>query len=340
MNTGRAIIVERTGEAGRAALAERPIPSPADGEVLIEVGYSSLNYKDALALAGHPGIVRHAPLVAGIDAAGTVKQSRSDAFKPGMPVIVSGYQLGQTHDGGYADWLSVPAEWVVPLPEGLSLYESMALGTAGFTAGLAIQRMLDNGQSPDRGPILVNGATGGVGGFAVNILSMLGYTVTAMTGKPDSGDYLRDLGAAGILDRDAIDLEDKKPLLKTRWGGAVDNLGGDILAWLTRTVGQRGNIAAIGLAAGTELNTTVMPFILRGVALLGIDSALTEMPLRRRIWRKLAGEWRPSRLERIAGRTIALDEVPGVAEQMRAGAIQGRYVVAVGRQAISGRTTE
>lgn len=328
MNSGRAIVVERTGDPGRAVLTERPVPSPADGEVLIEVGYSSLNYKDALALAGHAGIVRRTPLVAGIDAAGVVRESRSESFSPGAAVLVTGYQLGQTHDGGYADYLAVPAEWVVPLPEGLSAYQAMALGTAGFTAGVAVQRLLDNGQAPDKGPILVTGATGGVGGFAINILSKLGYSVTAMTGKTQSRDYLEAIGAADLLDRRAVEYEDK-PLLKGLWGGAVDNLGGQTLAWITRTVRQRGNIAAIGLAEGTALNTTVMPFILRGVALLGVDSALTERPLRLHVWHRLAGEWRPPQLERIAGHTIGLDEVPGVAEQMRAGEIQGRYVVAV-----------
>lgn len=323
----RALIVERTGEGGGAVPGLREMPALETGQVLIEVYYSSLNYKDALALAGHPGIVRRTPLAAGIDAAGVIVESRDRNRKTGERVVVTGYQLSQTHDGGYAEYLAVPGDWVVPLPDGLDLYQAMALGTAGFTAGRAMQRLLDNHQSPELGPVLVTGATGGVGGFAVNILSKLGFEVTALTGKPDYNEYLQALGAADVLDRRTLE-PGGAPLERGRWGGAVDNLGGDILAWLTRTVVPHGNIAAVGLAAGTALNTTVMPFILRGVALLGIDSALCPMPLRREIWRQLAGPWRPA-LERVVSGTLALEQVIEIAARMRAGEISGRYVVAV-----------
>ncbi|GIX22248.1 MAG: quinone oxidoreductase [Gammaproteobacteria bacterium] len=330
MRPWRALEIQALAPAPRVALVERPPRAPAPGEVAIAVEYSSLNYKDALALAGHPGVVKRVPLVGGIDAAGEVVESASPDFVPGQKVLVTGYELGQTHDGGWCTGLVVPADWVVPLPPGLDTFQAMALGTAGFTAALAYKRLLDNDQRPERGPMLVTGASGGVGGFAVNLLADQGFAVTAMTGKPTAAARLRALGAIEIVDRAVAELDDERPLLSGRWGGAIDNLGGPYLAWITRCLCRRGNVVAVGLAAGSELKTTVMPFILRGVALLGVDSSATAADLRRWLWQQLAGPWRPSGLDRMVAGVIGLDAVPAAAERLRAGAVDGRYVIAVG----------
>lgn len=241
---------------------------------------------------------------------------------------MTGYGLSQDHDGGYADYVRVPAEWVVPVPAGLNGYEVMALGTAGFTAALAIQRMEDNGQRPEQGPIMVTGATGGVGSLAVDLLAGLGYEVVAMTGKRDMAAYLNALGARRILFRNEIEMGQQQ-LEKGQWAGAIDTLGGDMLAWLTRTVLPWGNIASIGLACGSELHATVMPFILRGASLLGIASANCPMHLRRRCWQRLATDLRPRHLDRIATETVSLEDIPAVSERMLAGMHHGRTVVKI-----------
>ena len=323
----RALLVEQEGDHIFARIHMRDAVVVKKGEVLIKVEYSSLNYKDALALSGRKGIMRQLPMVAGIDAAGVIAESNSKQFKEGEPVIVTGYGLSQSHDGGYAEYLSVPDSWVVPLPAGLSLFESMALGTAGFTAALAIHRLQENGQTPDKGQILVTGATGGVGSFAINILSGIGYDVAALSGKLEQHQqYLQQLGAREFVDRLSIDLG-HKPLETGLWGGAIDCLGGEILSWLLRTVRPYGCVAACGLALGMQLSSTVMPFIIRGVSLLGIASANSEMPLRRKIWQRLATDLKPDQLETIAHGVVRLDEVSKVAEMMLASGIQGRYVV-------------
>lgn len=325
MKSYRALVVHETGPR----VEERSYRDALSGEILIEVHFSSLNYKDALALTGKGRIMRALPLVAGIDAAGRVVDSGDERFAAGDQVLVTGYELSQTHDGGFAEYLCVPADWAVPLPQTLSLFEAMALGTAGFTAGIAVQRMLDNGQMPELGPIAVTGATGGVGSIAINILPRLGFEVTAITGKAESSrKYLNTLGASGVMDRHNLEMG-VRPLEKGLWGGAVDTVGGATLSWLTRTIRPHGNIAACGLAGGIEIETTVMPFILRGIALLGVDSATCPMLLRRQLWDRLAGDMRPRHLDRIVADTITLADVPRIAEEMLAGRIQGRYVVTI-----------
>lgn len=325
----RALRVEQQGKGVAARIVESRLPPRGSGEILIEVRYSSLNYKDALAITGRGRIMQRMPLTAGVDAAGTVVESEDARFIPGQPVLVTGYELSQSHDGGLGEYLLAPADWAVPLPTGLTLREAMALGTAGFTAGLAILKMLDNGQTPGLGPVLVTGATGGVGSIAIDCLSTLGFEVVALTGKAErGGEYLKALGAARILERKSVSFG-QKPLESAQWGGALDALGGDVLSWLTRTVAPCGNIASYGLAMSHELHTTVMPFILRGINLLGINSAGTPMPQRLRVWSRLADDMKPRHLDRIVTDVISLEEVIPVCERMMAGEIQGRYVVEI-----------
>lgn len=327
MDSFNALRCHKTNEGIEARHEQLTLDDLSEGEVVIRVCYSSVNYKDALAVTGKGKIMRDFPLNAGIDAAGVVESSDSDSFSAGDEVLVTGYGLGENRDGGFAEYLRVPGEYVVPLPDGLELHETMALGTAGFTAGFAVRRLLENNQTPALGPIAVTGATGGVGSFAVNILSRLGYEVTAITGKPKAaGDYLKGLGASEILDRREIDFEGG-PLLKTQWGGAVDAAGGELLEWLTRTVVPYGNIASIGLAGGHKLNTTVMPFILRGVGLLGIHSVECPMDWRLPIWGHLSGDWKPDCLDTVVTETLDLKAIPNYCERMLAGEIQGRALV-------------
>jgi len=296
------------------------------GEVVVRVAYSSVNYKDALAATGAGRIIRRFPCVGGIDLSGTVTESSDPRFKRGDAVICTSYDLGVAHDGGYAEYARVPADWAVPVPRGMSLFDAMALGTAGYTAALAIVRMEANGLAPANGPVVVSGATGGVGSIAIDMLSRLGYAVTALTGKESESDYLRKLGAKDVMARKSLDLAKIKPLDRATWAGAVDNLGGEVLAWMASTMMVGGTIAAIGLAASMSLNTTVAPFILRGVSLLGIDSGTTPMPLRREVWRRLATDLRPAHLAEMT-RTIPFDELPGAFEGLIKGAAKGRIVV-------------
>ncbi|WP_301102579.1 oxidoreductase [Propionivibrio sp.] len=298
------------------------------GEVTIKVAYSSVNYKDALAATGAGRIIRRYPCVGGIDMSGVVEQSTDARFKSGDPVIASSFDIGVSHHGGYAEFARIPAAWVVPLPAGLSLREAMALGTAGFTAALAIVRMEENGLAPAKGPVIVNGATGGVGGLALDMLAKLGYQVTALTSKEAEFDYLKRLGAAQVMFRSALDLSRIRPLDKALWAGAVDNLGGDVLAWMISTMKQGGTIASIGMAASSSLNTTVMPFILRGASLLGIDSGYIGEPYRSTIWQRLSGDLRPPHLLEMT-RRISFDELPGVFDAYLVGKAHGRVVVEV-----------
>ncbi|MDZ7736345.1 MAG: YhdH/YhfP family quinone oxidoreductase [Gammaproteobacteria bacterium] len=321
---------EQDGEV-RGAIERVGLDDLPAGEVVIRIVWSSVNYKDALAATGKGRIIRSFPRIAGIDAAGHVDSSGDDRFSPGDAVLVTGYDFGVDHDGGYAEYARVPAEWVVLLPEGLSLRESMILGTAGLTAAICVHRMETNGQAPDQGPIVVTGATGGVGSLAIDMLAGLGYQVAALTGKAEAHDYLRELGAADILDRHTLDTG-KRPLEKARWAGAVDNVGGDILAWLTRTMQPWGNIASVGLAGGAELNTTVMPFILRGVALLGVTSSGCPTALRHTLWQRLAGDLKPRHLDRIVSREVGMDELPQVFDDMLAGRTSGRTLVKIGTE--------
>lgn len=305
-------------------------PGDMADEVVIRVAYSSINYKDALAVTGRGKIMRGYPKVAGIDLSGTVERSKSAAFKVGDKVLVTGCNIGEALDGGLAEYARLPASAVVALPAGLSLQEAMALGTAGFTAALAVKRMLENHLTPQHGTIAVTGPTGGVGSVAISILKKLGFRVAAITGKANSAaDYLKALGADEIVDRTALDVG-KRPLEKALWGGAVDNLGGDTLTWLTRTVQPWGCIASIGLAQSHKLETTVMPFILRGVSLLGINSVDVPREWREAVWRQLAGPWKPATLAQIAPRTATLEQLPEVCAALVEGGQQGRTVVRIG----------
>jgi acrylyl-CoA reductase (NADPH) len=318
-------------DGGRVSgrVEELSLDDLSPGEVVMRVVYSSVNYKDALAATGAGKIITHFPRVGGIDASGHVVSSRDARFKEGDAVLVTGYDFGVSHDGGYAEYARVPAEWVVPLPPGLSLRDAMVLGTAGFTVGLAVQRFDDNGQRPDHGPLLVTGATGGVGSIGVNVFAALGYSVTALTGKDDQHDFLRKLGAREILSRHTLEMGER-PLEGAQWGGALDTVGGDVLGWITRTTKPWGNIVSCGLVAGSELRTTVMPFILRGVTLIGVTSAGCPSAWRQRVWQRLAGELRPPMLEAIAPREIGLEDLPAVFDAMLKRRTQGRYVVRIG----------
>jgi acrylyl-CoA reductase (NADPH) len=298
----------------------------SEGDVVVKVSHSTINYKDALAATGKGKILRQFPLVGGIDLAGTVLSSENEEFTEGMAVLVNGCGLSEVRDGGYAEYARVPADAVVPIPEGMSATEAMQLGTAGYTAGLAIHRMEENGQLPENGPVLVTGATGGVGSIAIDMLNTRGYEAVAFTGKADQADYLTGIGATRVLLRGEVDYG-RRPMEKTEWAGAIDNLGGDALTWLTRTVGYGGNIASIGLAAGFELNTTVLPFILRAVCLLGINSVDTPRDLRLAVWRRIGGDLRPRHLDKIASKTIRFDDLPQSFAAYLDGSVVGRTVV-------------
>jgi putative YhdH/YhfP family quinone oxidoreductase len=296
------------------------------GDVLIRVAYSSLNYKDALACRGHPGVVRTFPHVPGIDCAGTVVESSSSEYKHGDEVLVTGYELGAGHWGGYSQFVRVPADWVVRLPADLPFRDAMIYGTAGFTAAQCVNAIVERGIKPDRGPVVVTGATGGVGSLAVVILAKLGFEVHTVTGKGGEHDWLRKLGARTILDRAAVSDDSDRPLLASRWAAAVDTVGGKPLAMILRSLQHRGCVAACGLVAGTDLNLTIYPFILRGVTLVGIDSAKCPRQERLDIWQKLAGGWRVTQLDDIADE-VSLDELPDRVEKILAGLIVGRTLV-------------
>lgn len=298
------------------------------GEVTIRVAYSSINYKDALAATGAGKIIRRFPCVGGIDLSGTVIASSDSRFKAGDPVIATSFDIGVAHHGGYAEVARVPADWVVPLPAGLSLYDAMALGTAGFTAALGIVRMEENRLKPAQGPVIVTGATGGVGSLAVDMLAKLDYHVVALTGKESEAEYLRHLGAAEVMLRSSLDLSKIRPLDRARWAGAVDNLGGDYLAWIASTMQQGGTIASIGLAASMSLNTSVAPFILRGVSLLGVDSGYIREPYRSGVWQRLASDLRPPHLVEMS-RKVAFDQLPELFPEYIAGRAKGRVVVEI-----------
>jgi putative YhdH/YhfP family quinone oxidoreductase len=299
------------------------------GDVVIKVAYSSVNFKDALAASGAGKIIRRFPCVGGVDLSGTVVESADARFRKGDAVIATSYDIGVAHDGGYAEYARIPAGWVVPMPKGLDLFEAMALGTAGYTAALAVERMEHQGLKPENGPLIVTGATGGVGSIAVDILSACGYRVVALTGKEAESDYLKRIGAAEVMLRSSLDLSRIKPLGKTTWAGAVDNLGGDVLSWIASTMQVGGTLASIGLAASHTFNTTVMPFILRGVSLLGVDSVNTPMGLREKVWRRLGTDLKPQRLQSIAS-TVNFADLPGVFEKLMKAQVRGRTVVKIG----------
>ena len=299
-----------------------------DGDVVIKVSHSTINYKDALAATGAGRILRTFPLNGGIDLAGTVVTSSADDFTEGDAVLVNGCGLSETLDGGYAEYARVPASAVVPIPEGMSTAEVMQIGTAGFTAALAIHRMEQNGQLPENGPVVVTGATGGVGSIALDMLGGRGYEAVALTGKADQVSYLESIGARRVLVRDEVDFG-KRPMERAEWAGAIDNLGGETLTWLTRTTDYGGNIASIGLAASHELNTTVLPFILRAVCLLGINSVDTPRDLRLAVWRRIGADLKPLHLNKIAANTIKFDELPSVFQAFIDGKVTGRTIIEI-----------
>jgi acrylyl-CoA reductase (NADPH) len=328
----RALVADRDGDDVRRSLRDL---SPADlpeGEVTVRVGWSSVNYKDALAVSPKGRVAQAYPLVPGIDLAGEVIASDAGDAQPGAQVIVHGYDLGVAHHGGFAEVARVPADWVVPLPDGLSARDAMALGTAGYTAALSVVRLEEHGLSADdaRGPVLVLGASGGVGSTAVGILAARGYEVHAATGKADEADFLRSLGAAEILSREETSAEPERPMERQRWAAVVDPVGGAATAYALRTTRYGGAVAVSGLTGGTDLDTTVFPFILRAVSLLGIDSVATPMDVRRSVWERLAGDLRPRGLEDQITREVSLDDVDPLLDEVLAGKARGRTVVRVG----------
>ena len=296
------------------------------GEVTVKTAFSSVNFKDALAGTGKGKILRKFPLIGGIDIAGYVVESRDARFREGDAVLVTGCGLSETRDGGYSQMQKLDANWVVPLPAGLTLRESMALGTAGFTAALSLWRMLANGQRPDMGPVVVTGATGGVGTLVIDLFTVAGFEMHAITGKVEQFDFLKEIGARQCVARDGLSFGGR-PLEAASWSGAVDNVGGEMLDMLTRVIQPWGNIASCGMAGGHELHTTVMPFIIRGISLLGINSANTPYPLRAQIWQRLASDWKPKHLALIAAKEITLDQLNDTFEVMLAGGALGRTVV-------------
>lgn len=312
----------------RSSIENVAIDDLAPGEIVIRTAYSSVNYKDALAGTGEGKILRFFPLVGGIDVAGHVVSSSDPKFKEGDAVLVTGCGLSETRDGGYGEYARIESKWAIALPAGLSLRESMILGTAGFTAALALLRMEDNRQTPALGPLAVTGATGGVGSLAVDIFSRAGYEVHAISGKPEYADYLKSLGATQVLGREV--LAEAKPLEAARFGGGLDNVGGPMLASLLARTRPYGNVGSAGLAAAAELPTTVMPFIIRGVSLLGVASAGTARDLRDEVWRRLAADWKPAHLDTICTREIGLDGLPDVFAAMLAGGSHGRTLVRLG----------
>ena len=297
------------------------------GDVLVRVHYSSLNYKDALSASGNRGVTRKYPHTPGIDAAGTVVESTVDAFRPGDEVVVIGYDLGMNTAGGFGGYIRVPAGWVVKRPAGLSLREAMIVGTAGFTAAQCVAALVDHGVTPESGEVLVTGATGGVGSMAVALLAKLGYTVAAATGKPDEVDFLHTLGARIVIDRADVDDQSGKVLLRERWAGVVDTVGGNILASAIKATRYGGSVAACGMVASGALDLTVFPFILRGVKLLGIDSVNVPVEERRAMWERLAGPWKPALLEQMA-REVTLAGLDAEIEAILLGQQRGRVVVA------------
>ena len=299
------------------------------GDVVIRTKYSTINYKDALSYNGSGRIMRKYPTVAGIDMAGTVERSADSRWKRGDKVIVTGYDVGVAHDGGYAELARVPGDWVVRRPESMTAFDAMTIGTAGFTAALAIHLMEHNGLKPENGRVAVTGATGGVGSIAIEILAKLGYDVVAITGKAKEADYLKSVGAKEVLLRQSLDFMQIRPLDKATWAGAIDNLGGDMLSWLLSTMQVAGTVAAVGLAADMKLNTTVAPFILRGVHLLGVDSVNCPMNLRQTLWNRLAVQWRPDQVHDQV-RTIDFDELPMHFDAYLKGMVRGRTVVRIG----------
>jgi putative YhdH/YhfP family quinone oxidoreductase len=323
----KALVVNEAGtHQYERKIATKTVDDLPPGDVLVQVHYSSLNYKDALSASGNKGVTRNFPHTPGIDAAGVVTESVDAKFKPGDPVIVTSYDLGMNTAGGFGQYIRVPADWVVPLPHGLTLRESMCYGTGGFTAALSIYQLESHGISPDAGDVLVSGATGGVGSIAVSILAKMGYRVAAVNGLVDETDYLKALGARTIISIEEASDQSGRPLLKTRWAASVDTVGGDILATTIKSSGPYAVVTTCGNVASPELPINVYPFILRGVTLVGIDSQNCPMPLRQSTWQKLASDWKIPKMEQVVSE-IGLDDLNQRIELMLAGKHRGRAIV-------------
>jgi len=325
----RAFRIHDDAEGCRSGLEQVTLNDLAEGDVTIRVAWSGINYKDALAATGKARILRRSPLTGGIDVAGTVVASTSDDFQPGDQVLANGSGLSEDRDGGYGEYLRLPSDIVVRLPTGLTLREAMGLGTAGFTAAMCLHRMEANGQRPDLGPIVVTGATGGVGTVAIDLLTAAGYEVHAITGKVEAFDWLEHLGARQCISRQDLHWG-QKPLERATWAGCIDNVGGDMLAGISRVIDLWGNIACCGMAGGQGLHTTVFPMILRGVSLLGISSANCPIDLRRKLWERLGNEWKPPHLNEIIRDEVTLEDMAPVFERMLNGHSLGRTVVRIG----------
>ena len=325
MGTFKALRVFSENDKVSGRVVEATLDELSAGEVVFKTAFSSVNYKDALAATGAGKIIRSFPRVGGIDATGIVESSFDPRFSAGEEIICTSYEFGVSHDGGFAQYCRVPADWVVPLPGGLTLHEAATFGVAGYTAGLAVELLELNGMAPANGKVLVNGATGGVATLAIDMLAKLGYHVVAVTGKDAEHDFLKKLGAREVLSRHKLEMG-TRPLERALWAAAFDSVGGEQLAWLTRTMQPDGVIASIGNAGGIEFKTTVLPFILRGVRLIGINSGETPMPLRRKIWGRLGADVKPRHLGDI-GHVISLDDLRGYFDRMLKGQIRGRAVV-------------
>jgi acrylyl-CoA reductase (NADPH) len=325
----QAFRIHADAEGFRSGIEELGLDDLAPGDVLIRVAWSGLNYKDALAATGKGRILRKSPLVGGIDVVGTVVESESDEFLRGDTVLANGGGLSETRDGGFSQYLRLPATILVRLPPGLSMREAMGLGTAGFTAALSLYRMEANGQTPAMGPVVVTGASGGLGTIAIDLLTAAGYEVHAITGKVDQFDWLARLGARQCISRHDLHWG-QKPLERASWAGCIDTVGGDMLAGISRVIDLWGNVACCGMAGGSGLHTTVFPMILRGVSLLGISSANCPIDTRRKLWDRLANEWKPPHLDEIVRGEVGLDGMASVFDEMLAGESLGRTVVNIG----------
>ncbi|MFC0560012.1 NADPH:quinone oxidoreductase family protein [Halalkalibacter alkalisediminis] len=326
MENFRAFVLDLVDEKTKMSVKQISLTDLPAGEVTIRVAYSSVNFKDGMATIPNR-IIQTYPLIPGIDLAGTIIESKDQRFSEGDEVIVTSYELGVTHHGGFSELARVPADWVVPLPEGLTLKESMILGTAGLTAGLSVQKLEDNGLTPDQGPVLVTGATGGVGSIAVDILAKLGYEVIASTGKEEEHTYLKKLGAKEVISRDQVVATDMKVLRKQLYGAAVDPVGGKTLEFILPSIRYGGSVANSGLTGGTKVETTVFPFILRGINWLGIDSVYCQMPTREKVWKRLATDLKPVHLNAEIVNEVSLEDLPKVLSTILEGKVRGRTIV-------------
>lgn len=325
----QALVVDKTESSFSVAVNSISLEDLPAGEVVIKVAYSSVNYKDGLASIPNGKILRSYPFIPGIDLSGVVVSSTDDRFQKGQEVIATGYGIGVSHFGGFSEYARIPAAWITPLPEGLTLKEAMIYGTAGLTAALSIQALEDHGLSPDKGKVLVTGATGGVGGSAIAMLGTKGYSVVASSGNAEATDYLKALGAQEVISREEVIGGSNKPLDRQLWQGAVDCVGGDTLAAILSKITYKGSVAASGLTGGTSLPTTVLPFILRGVNLLGIDSVECPAEIRQKVWSRMASDLKPTQLEKLVDREVTLQELPQALEAILQGKTRGRVLVRI-----------